>query len=707
MTDSDRDTQLLDAEIEAETVPESETESVAMPTGADEAAPDMEPLTAPPEPGPTGLSPDGATLAYLMPDDDGVLQLWLCPLDGSGPRRVPLDITLIEDRDGPQWSPDGASLALTGIHPEGNRSAIWLVDGESGEVRLLFDRIFPAHTPRWSPDGTTIAFVADRGGRETICVTPADGSGRITQLTDGLAGQRDREPVWSKEGDRVAFCRRTIEGTEPQVFDHIWTVSLETGETKQLTMKAAIRHSLRWGPERPLIVHVAEDGEWDHIAVVNADNSAGWTLASEAGDKEDPRWSPDGARVLYTRAQGGFIRCCDRATSAASAVLLDPGDGVVTSPRWLPDSRVVYAYATAGQPFRFIVQENKTDAERTDLPITDWQPGRTLTEPKPLEIQTGGGTKLNGLLYRTPEAAGLAPGVLYLADRPDQAPSARFHAPEQALAAAGYAVYAPILPGMRGLGRTIANSLKDQADTEAEVSDLADIAAKLRNTSGVDAEQIAVVGRGFGATLALLLAGARPGSVQAVVAIDPVSNWEEEFEHADDAWRAWLTRVYGLPLSQRGRYALRTPSTFVGVIDVPLLLLGTEHAPAHRATQLDELTTTLDDLGVRYQLETTADTDWEISARAASFLRDAIRGQWQPSEPVQAAEVQPEPANEVETAAPSEAVESEPETEAAMPIEPQPAVEEQTAEAPADSAPSNSNGVPKVPASDALRTDSV
>jgi dipeptidyl aminopeptidase/acylaminoacyl peptidase len=413
--------------------------------------------------------------------------------------------------------------------------------------------------------------------------------------------------------------------------------------------------------------------------------------------------------VLYTRAQGGFIRCCDRATSAASAVLLDPGDGVVASPRWLPDSRVVYAFATAGQPFRFIVQENKTDAERTDLPITDWQPGRTLTEPKPLEIQTGGGTKLNGLLYRTPEAAGLAPGALYLADRPDQAPSARFHAPEQALAAAGYAVYAPILPGMRGLGRTIANSLKDQADTEAEVSDLADIAAKLRNSSGVDAEQIAVVGRGFGATLALLLAGARPGSVQAVVAIDPVSDWEEEFEHADDAWRAWLTQVYGLPLSQRGRYALRTPSTFVGVIDVPLLLLGTEQAPPHRATQLDELTKTLDDLGVRYLRETSADTDWQISARAAAFLRDAVRGQWSPSQPAGVDDAQLDQANEAETAPPVAAIDSEPGAEAAMPIEPAPAVEEQTAEAtaPQERAPANSNGTPKVPASDALRTDSV
>ena len=143
-----------------------------------------------------------------------------------------------------------------------------------------------------------------------------------------------------------------------------------------------------------------------NIAVVNAENSAAWTISSENGDKDDVHWSSDGNRVLYTRLQNGVRRVCDKATSAASANLLDPGEGTVSSPRWLPTVnapqpepetdadgttaepvegeaeaetkpevkpappvlKVIYAYSGIGEPFRFIVQENKSDpAEREDI----------------------------------------------------------------------------------------------------------------------------------------------------------------------------------------------------------------------------------------------------------------------------------------------------------------------------------------------------
>ncbi|MGH2559747.1 MAG: alpha/beta fold hydrolase [Thermomicrobiales bacterium] len=633
MTESDRNdlhestapTATAEPQPEPERESQPEPQAQAQPEPSRRAADASGPIVAPPEPGPTGLSPDGTTLAYFLHEPDGSLRFRLHPLDGE-PRDLPIQLHFepVEDRDGPQWSPDGTRIAFAGRHD--SRAAIFVVEVENGSASLLADHPAPDHTPRWSPDGQLIAFASHRGGRDAICVALADGSGTVIQLTDAFPGQDDREPVWSKTGDRVAFIRRTVEmsGAEPQLADHIWSVALDTGETKQLTKKAAIRHSLRWGPERPLIVHVTEDGEWDQLAVVNADNSAGWTLASEAGDKADPRWSADGSRVVYTRAQNGIVRCCDRATSAASPILLDPGDGVAAYPRWLPDKNVVYAYTAPGQPFRFVVQENKADAERGEIAIVDWQPDRSLVAPSTLDVESAAGNKLGGFLYRQAEISGLTPAVVLLPSRPDATMDARFRGVEQALAAAGLAVHTPIVAGMRGRGRTLAKALHEQSSRgEEEVSDLVDVVAKLRETGGIDAGKVAVAGAGYGATLALLLAGARPGAVQAVVAIDPITDWTVELNHADDAWRAWLTRVYGLPVAQPGKYALRTPNTFVGVIEVPLLLLGTASAPAHRVSQLDELATTLDELGVAYTRDTlSAGSDWETGARIAAFLRD-------------------------------------------------------------------------------------
>ena len=99
-----------------------------------------------------------------------------------------------------------------------------------------------------------------------------------------------------------------------------------------------------------------------------------------------------------------------------------------------------------------------------------------------------------------------------------------------------------------------------------------------------------------GAALALVLAGSRPGVVKAVAAIDPVCDWNIEFDHADHVERDWLSENLGLPANNQGVYALRTPTTYAGVIDAPLYLLGTENAPAGRAAQLDGLVALLSEL---------------------------------------------------------------------------------------------------------------
>jgi dipeptidyl aminopeptidase/acylaminoacyl peptidase len=638
MTDTDQDQ--LDETIEPAAASE----------GEEQVAVGMESLMPPPTPAVFNVSPDGTTLAYLLAGEGGAQRLWLHPLDGDA-RALPLEFALVADRDGPQWSPDGRWLAVTGLHPDGSRTAIWLIDVEGGDARVLVDHAAADAGPRWSPDGTKIAFVSQRDGRGVIAVSEAGAASPSSQLTDPPPGQGDREPVWSKDSERVAFLRRGLEGTELKVVDHVWSVNLAAGELKQLTKKGSLRHSLRWGPERPLIVHVVEESEWDNLAVVNADNGAGWTLASEPGDKADPQWSADGARVIYTRAQGGVVRCCDRATSAASAILLDPDNGVAASPRWLPEKRVVYLFGGHGDMVRLITQENTADAERTEIPLGVWRTGRDVVVPTTLQVETRAGNKLSGFLYRQTEGSGLAPAVILLPYRPDVAQDARWRATEQALAAAGLAVYTPTMAGSRGLGRKLANALQAQDGRgEAEVSDLADVVARLRETDGIDPGRIAVAGRGFGATLALLLAGARPGSVQAVVAIDPVTDWADELDQADDDWRRWLLRVYGLPAAHPGAYALRTPSTFVGVIDAPLLLIGTDGAPPHRAAQLDRLASTLDELGVSHTRETALEeTEWTIGLRVAEFLREAFRAvpEATPAEPPAAAAEESPSANGV------------------------------------------------------------
>ncbi|MBA2248420.1 MAG: PD40 domain-containing protein, partial [Chloroflexia bacterium] len=206
-------------------------------------------------PGSPEASPDGAWLAYLLDDEAGATHLWLSPADGGDAQRIDLPFAPVEERGpdtgralrGPQWSPDGVAIALSGTHPEGDRLAIWLVpapvavpiagpdpapepvpeppDAPEGEAplndadvpepdpegvseaeaeaaqpvlrepRLLVESSGSDRSPRWSPDGTRIAFVSHRDRRDVIALATVDGGespGRAELLTWGAA--HDREP---------------------------------------------------------------------------------------------------------------------------------------------------------------------------------------------------------------------------------------------------------------------------------------------------------------------------------------------------------------------------------------------------------------------------------------------------------------------------------------------------------------------------------
>lgn len=580
-------------------------------------------------PGPAEPSPDGLRIAYVQRDREGVLRLWLAPVSGAPPRQMDTGVRLwdeavdaYEDECGPQWSPDGERLAIVGQHPSDGRSAIWLVGIDERRDDLLVDHPAADRAPRWSPDGARVAFVSRRDGRDAICVVGTDGGGPALQLTNGW--HDDRDPDWSTDGTQLAFRRSTL--ADP-LRGAICVVAASGGKVRQLTEDAdADRRSPRWSPTRPLIVYVSDEGDWANVAVVNADNGAGWLLADEAGDKADPRWAPGGDRIVYTRARGLYVECCERGMNAAAASAFDPRHGVARAPGWLADGRVLYAFATPRQPFASIVQEPRTATDRVYLPraVDRGMPDRRLPVPQALPFAAGDET-LDGLLYRpAATTAAPAPGLIFFDGPPSAARRGKLQTAEPLLAAAGFAVFAPNLHGVPGFGRTVTRALLDDAESEIEVADVVDAASALRAQSGVDPDRIALVGRGYGGLLALLAIGARPGAFAAAVAIDPITDWDHEFDAASGAWRRWLIAHFGAPLVRRAPYAVRQPATFAALIDVPLLLIATETAPPSRHAQLDAFAARLTDLGVAFERETADRTPNDDLRRAAAFMRRVL-----------------------------------------------------------------------------------
>ena len=624
------------AEAPVDVAPE-ETEPV--PAEPIEPEPDPRtPLDDPLMPGSVSINAAGTHAAFIQQDSSGMPWLWQLDLEMGDYAPIPLttlsdSFTLVEEApDGPQWSPDGQFLAVTARSTGSDQTHIRVVDVATGESAPLVRHNASDFWPRWSPDGEWIAFVSVRDGRQVIAVASSEGGGPATQLTLPDRGQIDREPTWDVKGGRLAFLRSQPAVDTNPAGDHIWSVELAGGEQKQLTKKVLGRHSLRWGPTRPLILHVVKESDWEHIAVVNADNQASWTISSEQGDKSDPQWSSDGNRVVFLRSKGGLVSCCDRATSAASSEALESEPGRAWSPRWLPspaENRLAfYLFSPATGGPRAVIQQNKKDAERRELPVPGgWDPGeRKLVSPQTVEL-TLAEKKASGLLYRKPEGSGPAPAVILLGARPDESDDAGYNAKAQALAAAGFAVFTPVLPGARGAGRKLADARAERADSESEVEDLLDIIATVEENDGVLKDRVAVVGEGYGGALALVLAGSRPDAVQGVVAIDPIVDWDITLDQCDSAMRDWFMANYGLPLANAGRYALRSPATFAGVIDAPMLLIERTPDQVH----IPLLESVLSELGrVFWSESAVGESTWAVYARAATFLAKAFRGTLEP-----------------------------------------------------------------------------
>jgi hypothetical protein len=101
-------------------------------------------------------SPDGSRIAFLMKDDDGIVQLWTVSPNGGAPVQLTHNPSSIDSTF--TWSPDGKYLAHV------TDSSVCLTEAGSGKTARLTPRANDATAPRpeacvFSPDGKKIAYI--------------------------------------------------------------------------------------------------------------------------------------------------------------------------------------------------------------------------------------------------------------------------------------------------------------------------------------------------------------------------------------------------------------------------------------------------------------------------------------------------------------------------------------------------------------------
>lgn len=115
-------------------------------------------------------SPDGRAIAFLMKDDEGVVQLWTVSPAGGRLRQVTHAASDIQSAF--SWHPDGQSVAFI------NDNSVMLCDTGNGKMRRLTVRTAEAPLADavvCSPDGLHVAYLRNVAGFQQIFIAEVNG----------------------------------------------------------------------------------------------------------------------------------------------------------------------------------------------------------------------------------------------------------------------------------------------------------------------------------------------------------------------------------------------------------------------------------------------------------------------------------------------------------------------------------------------------
>ncbi len=255
--------------------------------------------------------------------------LWIAPAAGGTARRI---TTHVGDEILPKFSPDGRTIAFTGVY-DGNDD-VYVVPAEGGEPRRLTWNPSPDQVIGWTPDGARVIFRSNRdephGSFELFTVAAA--VGQPEKLPLGWAARIGIDP----DSGRWAFTRtqretRTWKRYRGGTHTTIWVGDPARADFRQVTTFDGMNAFPMWHGGR--IFYLCDEGGTANL----------WSMAPDGTDRKRltdlgdwdarfPSMAPDG-RIVFMLAGG--VQLFDPTAGAARAVAIDvPSDRVLTRVRY-------------------------------------------------------------------------------------------------------------------------------------------------------------------------------------------------------------------------------------------------------------------------------------------------------------------------------------------------------------------------------------
>lgn len=473
-------------------------------------------------------SPDGAAVAFLAPDKDKHLQVFVSPIGGGDAMQITHGKDSVSQF---AWRPDSKAIAfakpddapdLKGEakfnklfkigHTDFTQTKaqrpthLWTVDTSGGDPKQLTHGTWslptslppgpPASPVKWTADGKSIVFVrqetAEAGDQDKSRIQVLDvASGAIRDLTG--ATMLEGYPQLSPDGKTVAYWRNR--DTHLWTFQDVWLAPLAGGPGRD-------------------------------ISATGLDRNVYGT-----------QWARDGGSLLV----GGNVDTSVglwRLTTDGKAKRLDLGEVIPANGYWMeydqtPDGRIVVVGSRPDHPAELYLVPRDGGKPEQLTHENDFAAGLALAPSEVVSWTAPNGRVLDGVLTYP---AGYKPGtraplVLYIHGGPNSSSKRQFNLVPQVMASKGLMVFEPNYRGSDNLdGAFYASIYQDLGQGPGE--DVMAGVAALDKRGLIDTARMAVTGWSYGGYMTTWLAGHYP-VWKAAVAGAAVTDWRQQYDLGD------------------------------------------------------------------------------------------------------------------------------------------------------------------------------
>jgi dipeptidyl aminopeptidase/acylaminoacyl peptidase len=480
----------------------------------------------------------------------------------------------------------------------GAAKAEQLIKGRSGVTATQLE---------WSPDGTRLAFVSDRGDHSFIAVY--DVAAKTLRYMDPSV-DRDRNPVWSRDGARIAFLRQLAgrdggrgarrEGTP-------WTIrvaSVSDGAGSEVwkaepgpgsVFHAVVADSqLFWAAGDRLVFPWERDG-WLHLYSIPATGGQATLLTPGEFEVEHVAATPDGKELVFSSNQDDIDRRHIWRISAAEGPprAVTSGQDLEWSPV-MAGANVAFFRSGTQQPARAAIQVRGAVRDLAPDSIPAGFPASSLVVPRQVIYKATDGMEIHGQLFLPPGAQGRRPALVFMHGGSRRQMLLGWHymdyynnayAMNQYLASQGYIVLSINYRSGIGYGLNFREALNYGATGASEYQDVAGAGQYLKSRPDVDPAHIGLWGGSYGGYLTALGLARDSALFAAGVDFHGVHDWSSRLGGGGAANARGGAQQQGQPANANNVAFQSSPMASVSTWKSPVLLI---HGDDDRNVSFDQ-----------------------------------------------------------------------------------------------------------------------